>query len=161
MVSGAYHEALSRRTETWDVVGKYLASLVMLLSILALTAFYALLLLLFGDPDIGPLLAGYLGLVLFGAATLAVGVLASSLTSNQIVAAVISFGILLFLTLLEQAADVTPGTPAVLLEQLSLTGHFNDFARGVIDTNNIIYYLSFIFVTLFLAIRNLESKRWR
>ena len=143
------------------VVGKYLASLVMLLSILALTAFYALLLLLFGDPDIGPLLAGYLGLVLFGAATLAVGVLASSLTSNQIVAAVISFGILLFLTLLEQAADVTPGTPAVLLEQLSLTGHFNDFARGVIDTNNIIYYLSFIFVTLFLAIRNLESKRWR
>jgi ABC-2 type transport system permease protein len=143
------------------VVGKYLSALAMLLSILVLTLFYALLLFLFGDPDIGPLFVGYLGLVLFGAATLAVGVLASSLTSNQIVAAVISFGILLFLTLLQQAADVTPGAPALILEQLSLTGHFDDFARGVIDTNNVVYYISFIFVSLFLAIRNLESKRWR
>ena len=143
------------------VLGKYLSTLVILVGTLALTSFYVLLLFLYGDPDIGPILAGYLGLVLFGAATLAVGVLASSLTSNQIVAAVVSFGILLLLTLLEQAADVTSGRTALILEQSSLTGHFRDFARGIIDSNNIVYYLTFISVFLFLTIRNLESRRWR
>ena len=76
-------------------------------------------------------------------------------------AAVVSFGILLLLTLLEQAADVTSGRTALILEQSSLTGHFRDFARGIIDSNNIVYYLTFISVFLFLTIRNLESRRWR
>ena len=143
------------------MLGKYLSTLVILMGTLALTSFYTLLLFLYGDPDLGPILAGYLGLVLFGAATLAVGVLASSLTSNQIVAAVVSFGILLLLTLLEQAADVTSGRMALILEQTSLTGHFRDFARGIIDSNNIIYYLTFISFFLFLTVRNLESRRWR
>ena len=125
------------------------------------TLYYTLLLFWFGNPDIGPLLTGYLGVMLYGSATLAIGLLASSLTSNQIVAAVVAFGILLILTLLEQAADVTSGQVAVVLEHLSLTGHFQDFARGIIDTKNVVYYVSCIVLFLFLATRNLESRRWR
>ena len=143
------------------VLGKYLATLAILLTTMALTLYYALLLFWFGNPDVGPLLSGYLGFILYGAATLAIGLLASSLTSNQVVAAVVAFGILLLLTLLEQAADVTSGRTAVVLEQLSLTGHLGDFARGIIDTNNIVYYVSTIVVFLFLTVRNLESRRWR
>ena len=143
------------------VLGKYLATLAILLTTMALTLYYALLLFWFGNPDVGPLLSGYLGFILYGAATLAIGLLASSLTSNQVVAAVVAFGILLLLTLLEQAADVTSGRTAVVLEQLSLTGHLGDFARGIIDTNNIVYYVSTIAVFLFLTVRNLESRRWR
>ena len=143
------------------VLGKYIATVIILLVTLVLTLFYGLLLVWFGDPDLGPFLSGYLGLILYGATTLAIGILASSLTSNQVVAAVVGFGSLLLLTLIAQAANVTSGSTAVFLEQISLSGHFDDFTRGIIDTNNIIYYLSATAVFLFLTVRNLESRRWR
>jgi len=143
------------------VLGKFLAAFVILAVTISMTLFYTIFLFFFGQPDIGPMLAAYLGLMLYGAATLSIGVLASSLTSNQIIAAVIGFGILLLLTLLEQAADVTSGQTAYVLQQLSLTGHFLNFAQGVIDTNSVVYYLSTVLVFLFLAVRNLESRRWR
>jgi ABC-2 type transport system permease protein len=123
--------------------------------------FYTLMLFWFGDPDVGPVFSGYLGIILFGASTLAVGMLASSLTSNQVVAAVVSFGFLLLMVLTNQAADITTGLSAQILEGFSLSGHFDDFSRGVIDTNNIVYYFSVIATFLFLTIRNVESRRWR
>ena len=143
------------------VMGKYLATLIILLATLLLTLYYGLLVSWFGDPDIGPFLSSYLGLILYGAATLAIGLLASSLTSNQVVAAVLGFGTLLLLTLVGQATSVTSGTTAVVLEQISLTGHFTDFTRGIIDTHNIVYFLSAIAIFLFLTVRNVESRRWR
>ena len=143
------------------VLGKFFAVLAILLATLSLTLFYTLMLVWFGDPDIGPLLSGYLGIILFGASTLAVGMLASSLTSNQVVAAVVSFGFLLLMVLTNQAADITSGLAAQILEGFSLTGHFEDFSRGVLDTNNIVYYFSVIITFLFLTIRNIESRRWR
>ena len=143
------------------VIGKFLAALLILVLTLLPTVVYAGLLVWFGDPDAWPLVSGYVGLVLFGSATLSIGVLASSLTSNQVVAAVMSFGLLLFMTLTNQAADIATGLPAQILEQFSLTGHFDDFARGIIDLNNIVYYVTITIVFIFLAIRNLESKRWR
>ena len=143
------------------VMGKYLATLIILLVTIAFTLYYGLLLSWFGDPDTGPFLTGYLGLILYGATTLAIGLLTSSLTSNQVVAAVLGFGTLLIMTLIGQATSVTSGTTAVILEQLSLTGHFTDFARGIIDTNNIVYFLSVTAVFLFLTVRNVESRRWR
>jgi ABC-2 type transport system permease protein len=143
------------------VIGKFFAVLVILLATLSLTLFYTMMLFWFGDPDIGPLLSGYLGIILFGAATLAVGMLASSLTSNQVVAAVVSFGFLLLMVLTNQAADITTGLSAQILEGFSLSGHFEDFSRGIIDTNNIVYYFSVIATFLFLTIRNIESRRWR
>ena len=143
------------------VLGKFFAVLAILLATLSLTMFYTLMLVWFGDPDIGPLLCGYLGIILFGASTLAVGMLASSLTSNQVVAAVVSFGFLLLMVLTNQAADITSGLAAQILEGFSLTGHFEDFSRGILDTNNIVYYFSVIATFLFLTIRNIESRRWR
>lgn len=143
------------------VIGKYIATIVIFLGTLSLTLFYVIFLFFYGNPDLGPLFTAYLGLILYGAATMAIGLLASSLTSNQIVAAVIGFGVLLLLTLLEQASEVTSGQTAQFLAQISLTGHFRGFARGVIDTGSLVYYLSTIVMFLFLAFRNLESKRWR
>lgn len=143
------------------VLGKFFAVLLILLATLALTLFYTMLLFWFGDPDVGPLFTGYLGIILFGAASLSVGILASSLTSNQVVAAIVSFGFLLLMVLTDQAADITSGLAAQVLEGFSLSGHFDDFSRGILDTNNLVYYFSVIAVFLFLTIRNVESRRWR
>jgi ABC-2 type transport system permease protein len=147
--------------DTEVVVGKFLASFGILVGTVVLTLFYVLLLFWFGDPDIGPLFAAYLGLLLYGAATLAVGLFASSVTGNPIVAAVVGFGLLLLLTLTDQAAAVTSGVASLVLEQFSLTGHFVDFARGIIDTKNLIYFITMIVLFLFLAVRVIESRRWR
>lgn len=143
------------------VLGKFLATLVTLLVTLALTLYYVVLLYWFGDPDAGPLFTGYVGLILYGATTLSVGLLASSFASNQIVAAIVGFGILLMLTLMDQASQLTEGITSQVLAQLSINGHFEAFARGVIDTHNVVYYVLVIVLLLFLTSRNLESRRWR
>lgn len=142
------------------IVGKFLGSLGILTAMLALTFYYPLLLMWFGDPDWGPIATGYLGLFLLGCTSLAVGLFASSLTSNQIVAAVVAGGILCALWFLGMAADLFPEAMGEVIGYLSLYYHFPDFMRGVIDTRGIIYYLSTTVLFLFLAIRSLESSRW-
>jgi ABC-2 type transport system permease protein len=147
--------------DTEIVLGKYVAALLVLVSTLVLTLFYVVLLAWFGNPDPGPILVGYLGMLLFGGATLAVGLLASSVSPNQIVSAVLGFGILLLLTLIGQAAPLTEGVTATVLSQMSLTNHLQNFARGVIDTHSVVYFAMLIVLMLFLTSRNLESRRWR
>ncbi|GAH29450.1 unnamed protein product [marine sediment metagenome] len=142
------------------IAGKFLGSLGILTVMLALTFYYPILLMWFGDPDIGPIVTGYLGLFLLGCTSLAVGLFASSLTSNQIVAAVVAGGILCALWFLDMAADLLPEALGEVISYLSLYYHFPDFMRGVIDTRGIIYYLSITMLFLFLAIRSLESSRW-
>ena len=143
------------------VIGKYLATLQILIGTLLPTVWYVILLYWFGNPDLWPLLTSYIGLLLFGGATLAIGLLASSLTSNQVLAAVMSFGLLLLLTLTNKAALVTVGLSATILEEISLTAHFEDFARGIVDVGNVVYYLTVIGIFVFATIRSLESRRWR
>ena len=142
------------------IVGKFLGSLGILTVMLALTFYYPILLMWFGDPDWGAIATGYLGLFLLGCTSLAVGLFASSLTSNQIVAAVVAGGILCALWFLNMAADLLPEAMGEAIGYLSLYYHFPDFMRGVIDTRGIIYYLSITVLFLFLAIRSLESSRW-
>ena len=142
------------------IVGKFLGSLGILTIMLVLTLYYPLLLLVFGDPDMGPIVAGYLGLFLLGSAALAVGLFASSLTSNQIVAAVLAGGILFALWFLGDAADLVPEALGKVIDYLSLSYYFPDFMTGVVDTRGIIYYLSVTALFLFLAIRSLENSRW-
>ena len=142
------------------IVGKFLGSLGILTAMLALTFYYPLLLMWFGDPDWGPIATGYLGLFLLGGASLAVGLFASSLTSNQLVAAVVAGGILCALWFVGMAADLLPEALGEVISYLSFYYHFPDFMRGVIDTRGIIYYLSITVLFLFLAIRSLESSRW-
>ena len=142
------------------IVGKFLGSLGILTVMLVLTLYYPLLLWVYGAPDIGPIVAGYLGLFLLGSTSLAVGIFTSSLTSNQIVAAVVAGGILFALWFLGDAADLVPEALGKVISYLSLSNYFPDFITGVIDTRGIIYYLSVTVLFLFLAIRSLENSRW-
>ncbi|MFC1984694.1 ABC transporter permease [Chloroflexota bacterium] len=142
------------------IIGKFLGSLGILTAMLALTFYYPILLWIFGDPDWGPIVTGYLGLFLVGCTTLAVGLFASSLTSNQIVAAVVTGGILFALWFVGMLANLLPEVLGEVVNYLSLGYHFPDFMRGVVDTRGIIYYLSTTVLFLFLAIRSLASSRW-
>ncbi|GAJ14615.1 unnamed protein product, partial [marine sediment metagenome] len=147
------------------IMGKFLGSLGILTAMLALTFYYPILLgvipgIGFGDPEGGPIATGYLGLFLLGGASLAVGLFASSLTSNQLVAAVVAGGILCALWFVGMAADLLPEALGEVINYVSLSYYFPDFMRGVIDTRGIIYYLSVTALFLFLAIRSLEHSRW-
>ena len=142
------------------ILGKFLGSLGILTVMLALTFYYPLLLMIFGDPDIGAIGTGYLGIFLLGTACLAVGLFASSLTSNQIVSAVVAGGILFALWFIGAAAGYLPEKLGEVINYFSLSYYFPAFARGIIDTRGLIYYLSITALFLFLAIRSLENSRW-
>ena len=143
------------------VVAKFLASFVILGATVLLTLFYVLFLVYYASPDFGPIFSGYLGFLLYCGATLAIGLLASSLTGNQIVSAVVAFGIIFLFTIIHRVSGVLSGTAADILEQLSLTTHYDAFARGVIDTTDIAYFVLLTIAFLFITTRSLESRRWR
>jgi ABC-2 type transport system permease protein len=142
------------------ILGKFLGSLSIVSVMLALTFYYPLLLVIFGDPDFGPMAAGYLGIFMLSCASLAIGIFASSLSSNQIVAAVVAGGILFGLWFLGSAADYLPEVLGDVISYFSLSSYYTDFVTGIIDTRGIVYYLSITALFLFLAIRSLENSRW-
>ena len=159
---GTIELLLTSPVRDWEVIaGKYLASLVFFMAMLALTSYYVILLFIFADPDPGPVYAGYIGLILYGSAALSIGILTSTLTSNQIVAFVVSAGILMMLYFADTGSGVVTGIWSTLISEIGIRSHFSDFDRGVIDTKHIIYFLSVIAVFLFLSVRALESRRWR
>ena len=159
---GTIELLLTSPVRDWEVVaGKYLASFVFMAATLAMTLYYTILLFVYASPDAGPIYSGYLGLVLYGGAALSVGLFCSTLTSNQIVAAVVAMGILLLLFFADLASENIGGTASTVIGELSIRSHFDDFDRGVIDTKHIVYYLSFIAFFLFMSTRVLESRRWR
>jgi ABC-2 type transport system permease protein len=139
------------------IIGKYLSSLLLLGIMIILSAVYILVLIKFGNPDLGPVLSGYLGLFLMGGSFLAVGIFASSLTDNQMVAAVISFGILLVFWIM----GATSSAGDSVFGYLSIINHFENFEKGVIDLKDVVYYLSFTFLGLYLAYIMLDSERWK
>jgi ABC-2 type transport system permease protein len=143
------------------VLAKFAACLAVYLLMLGLTALYPVLLVIFARPEVGPILSGYLGLFLLGAAFIALGALASSLTENQIVAAAISFGALLILWVLGWSSQFAGSGAGWLLSHLSLLEHFDSFPKGIIATQDVIFYLNFLVFCLFLTLRSLESHRWR
>jgi ABC-2 type transport system permease protein len=143
------------------MMGKYLASLTFLLIMFASSAITISPLFIYGQPEWKPIASGYLGMFLYGAALLAVGLFISTLTESQIVAVVITFGISLVLWLIEAFSASASGVVKDVISYLSVISHLDDFIKGVIDTSHIIYYLSFAFVGLFLAYRSLESMRWK
>ncbi len=142
------------------IIGKFLGGVGVLVVLLALTAFYPALLFFFGDPDPGPILIGYLGLFLLGSVSLAAGTFASSLTSNQIVAAVVGGGILIALWFVGMGAGMMPNGLQQAVGYISLSNYFPDFMTGILDTRGVIYYLSVTALFLFLGIRSLENGRW-
>jgi ABC-2 type transport system permease protein len=143
------------------LVGKYLSALSVYAIMLGLTLAYPLMLFYFTRVEWGPIMTGYLGLLLMGAAFIAVGVFASSITENQIVAAMVSFAVLLLFWVVGWSSDFVGGTWGRVLSHLSLIEHFDSFGKGVLDTKDIIYYVNFVIVALFLTLRSLEARRWK
>jgi ABC-2 type transport system permease protein len=143
------------------MMGKYLASLSFLVLMFLSSGITISALFIYGSPDWKPILSGYLGMLLYGAALLAIGLFISTLTENQIIAVVVTFGLILVLWLIESFATGAEGVTKDVLNYLSVIGHLDDFIKGVIDTANVIFYVTFAFVGLFLTYRSLESMRWK
>ncbi len=143
------------------ILGKYLASLVVLLGLLALAALPAGFAFLFGNPEVLPFLTGFLGLFLMGAAFIALGIFFSSLTENQIISAVLTFGSLLLFWIVNWASASALGFWKGVLDYASLLRHFDNLTQGILDTTDVVYYLSFIFLGLFLTHAVIQSRRWR
>jgi ABC-2 type transport system permease protein len=142
------------------LAGKYLAALTMYGVMVAGTLAYPIMLVSFARVEWGPLVTGYLGLLLMGAMFLAVGLFASSLTENQVVAAIVTFGVLLMFWIIGWTAEFAGGPLGAVLTHLSILEHNDTFAKGVLDTKDIIYYVNFTVLALFLALRSLEARRW-
>jgi ABC-2 type transport system permease protein len=143
------------------VLGKFLGVFGFVLVMLAMTLYYPALLYIFGAPDPGPMATGYLGVVLQAAAFLAIGLATSSTTENQIVAAFLAFAINLVLWLSESVSQFVGPPLGAALKFLSITSHFQDFSRGVIDTSHLIFFISVIAAALFLTYLSLQTRRWR
>ena len=159
---GTIELLLTAPVRDWEVVaGKFLASWLYYLGMIAVTALYLPVLVLYGDPDLGTIGAGYLGLVLLGAALLALGVFASSLTSNQIVAAVVGVGASVGLWLIDLLSGLLGSGARDVIAYLAPSGHYFNFIDGIVDTRDLVYYLSATFIFLFLASRVLQARRWQ
>ena len=149
----------------------------MLVIMAILSLFFVIILFVYGVPDSWPLITGYMGLLLYGAATIAIGLFASALSPNQIVGLVVGSGLLTGLTIIDFISDRVTGTASEVLNGLQLgasfsvfdlnsfgvaeAGHFADFARGVISVSDIAYYVSVTTLFVFLTVMLLQIRRWR
>ncbi len=143
------------------VLGKWLAALVLYLSILGISGINIAILYTFGRPDWKPILVGYLGLLLQGGCLLAIGIFISTMTKNQIIAGGATFAVCLMLWVLDWVSAYDQSAWAKVVSYLSVVTHFEPFSKGVIDSKDVIFYLSMIFFGLFLTTRSVESLRWR
>jgi ABC-2 type transport system permease protein len=160
--SGTLELLITMPVRDWEVVlGKFLAAMALVCSALALTLVFAISVRLFGPLDRGPTIGGYLGLLLMGGAYVAIGVMCSAFTRNSIVAFIVSFAISFALFLFGHVVQFVPQALQPLVSFLSISKHFENISRGVIDSRDVIYYLSVMGVSLLLATLSLESRRWR
>jgi ABC-2 type transport system permease protein len=143
------------------ILGKWLAAITLYGCILLLTALNFVFLFKFGHPDWKPLAIGYLGLFLEAGAMLAIGTFISTLTKNQIIAGAVTFAACLILWVFEWVSEFETATWAQVLSYISITTHAQSFAKGLLSLKDAIYYVSAIFLGLFLTARSMESLRWR
>ena len=148
-------------TDLAILFGKFLASALLLLVMLAGTLPFVVLLFGIGDPDPGTLLSGYLGLLLMGAAFMALGIFISSLTENQIIAAAVSFGSALLFWVLSWSSTLSGEKVGAVLKQLSILEHLESFNKGILALSDLSFFVLFIAFFLFLTLRSLETNRWR
>ena len=147
-------------TDFQIVIGKFLGAMSLYGAMLAITLVHIAILFRFGNPEWKPIVSGYLGMLLLGGCFVSVGVFFSSLTKNQIVAGMFTFAVLL-LWVIDWMGSLGGPTLARITSYLSLTGHVEDFLRGIVDTEHVVYYLSFITFGLFLTAKSVDSERWR
>jgi ABC-2 type transport system permease protein len=148
-------------TDLEIVLGKFFGSVGLYAALLLITLLYIGILFTLGSPEWRPLIAGYMGLLLLGGSFVSLGLFISSTTKNQVVAGIATFVIALLFWIVAWLADSAGPTVGPILSYLSITGHLDDFAKGVIDTKHVVFYLSFIVFFLFLTLRSVDSERWR
>jgi ABC-2 type transport system permease protein len=160
--SGTLELLITMPVRDWEVVvGKFLAAMALLCTAIGLTLVFAITVKSLGPLDRGPAIGGYLGLVLMGGAYIAIGVMASALTRNSIVSFIVAFAISFALYLLGRLTQFLPQSLQKLVAFLSIDGHFENIGRGVVDSRDVIYYLSVMTVCLLIATLSLESRRWK
>jgi len=147
-------------SNTQLILGKFGAALILYITMVLITFVYPVVLMLFGNPEVMPTLMGYIGLLFLGAATVSVGVLISSFTENQIIAAVGTFAIMMMFWMIGWLGT-GDSFFSELSSYLSLIDHMEDFTKGVFDTQHLVYYASFMFLALFLTYQSIESTKWR
>jgi ABC-2 type transport system permease protein len=143
------------------VMGKFLGAMGLYAVTLAVTFIHMGILFLYGNPEWKPIATAYLGLFLFGGCFISVGMFISSLTKNQIIAGMATFGVFLFLWVINWIGSFTGPTVNALTDYLSVVNHADDFWKGVIDTTHLIYYVSFMAFGLFLTAKSVDTERWR
>jgi ABC-2 type transport system permease protein len=148
-------------TDLQIIIGKFLGAVTLYLVMLLVTLVHIGVLFVYGQPEWQSIASGYLGLLLMGGAFISLGLFLSSTTTNQIVAGMLTFAVLLLLWIVSWFADSASPRVASVLNYLSITQHFDDFAKGIIDTTHVVYYLSFIAFGLFLTVRSVDTERWR
>jgi ABC-2 type transport system permease protein len=148
-------------TDAQIIIGKFLGSMALFALMLAITLVDVGLLFYFGNPEWKPIATAYLGLLLMGGSFVSVGLFISSVTKNQIVAAVLTFSTFLLLWVINWVGESAGPVTKEIVSFLSITEHFDDFVKGVLDTKHLVYYLSFITFGLFLTAKSVDSERWR
>ena len=148
-------------TRAQIVIGKYLSAILLVATMLACTLVYPVILVIFGNPDVGPILTSYLGTFFMFSCYIALGLFFSAMTEHQMVACALTFGAGLFFWLINWAAQAAGPVWSDLLDYLSMIQHYNNFSQGVIDSTDVVFYSSFIGIFLFLTHRVLDSYRWR
>jgi len=160
--TGTLELLITMPVRDWEVVfGKFLAAMALLCTAIGLTLVFAITVKSLGPLDRGPAIGGYLGLVLMGGAYVSIGVMASALTRNSIVSFIVAFAISFALYLLGRLTQFLPQSMQKLVAFLSIDGHFENIGRGVVDSRDVIYYLSVMTVCLLIATLSLESRRWK
>jgi ABC-2 type transport system permease protein len=160
--SGTIELLMTSPLHDWEIIlGKWLGAMAMYLSILAISAINVGLLFIWGHPDWRPILTGYLGLILQGGTILALGTFISTTTRNQIIAGATTFSVCLLLWVLSWVSSYNEAPWAQAVAYCSILTHYEPFSRGVIDSKDVVFYLSAIFLGLFLTSRSLDSLRWR
>ena len=148
-------------TDLHMILGKFLGAFFLYAALLGLTFLYILILFRYGNPDWRPLVAGYIGQLLLGGCFLSFGLLLSTLTRNQMVAGSLTFTLFLILWVIDWVSEYSGTRAGQVAGYLSITTHIENFAKGVLDLKDAVYYLSLIGLGLFLTARSVESVRWR
>ena len=145
------------------IIGKFLAAFIFYIATTALTVIYPFILISFGNPDVGPILTAYLGVLLWGAGLLSIAIFASALTNNQLVAFILGFGLILALYLAFIPSLVFSDVTLVvnIFNELSFESHLGNFLNGLVLAKDVVYYVMITAIFLFASARVLESRRWR
>ena len=160
--SGTIELLLTSPLTDWEIVlGKFLGAFALYALMLVLSALNLIWLFAYGDPEVAPIVTGYLGLLLLGGGFIAIGLFLSNLTRNQIVAGLLTYAVLLMLLLVAWVGEGAGPIGRGVVSALSVFQHYEDFSKGVIDTQHVIYYLSVIAFGLFLTARSVDADRWR